>query len=175
MSAPNPGFAFGLHEIVVTNIAGSTQVALPASNRLMAKERYQTGEANGDDALQSVASTMMAVEWEMEAKGISLEAMAIMTGRTLSTTGTTPNEVKSLVADAGTRLPYFKIYGKSLGEGDDDVHLLIYKAKLTDGPEISMQFGEFAGPTLKGIGVDDDSNGIYKVVINETADDLPGS
>jgi hypothetical protein len=175
MSAPNPSFPFGLHQIVVTNITGTTQVALPSSNRLMVKERYQTGEAPGDDALQAVASTFMAADWELEAKGISLEAMAVMTGRTLVTSGASPNEVKSLKASAGTRLPYFKIYGKSLGDGDDDVHILLYKCKLTEGPEATYQFGEFAGPSLKGIAVDDGVNGVYLPVINETADDLPSS
>lgn len=175
MSAPNPVLPFGLNSIVVTNISGTTQVALPASRRLMFKERYQTGEAPGDDALQAIASTSMAAEWEMEVSGISLEAMAIMTNRTLTTTGSTPNEVKTMTASGGERLPYFKIYGKSLGDGDDDVHILLFKCKLTEGPENTMQFGEFSGPTYKGIAVDDGVNGIFDTVINETADTLPSS
>ena len=175
MGAPNPSYGFGLSQIVVTNITGLSQVALPAANRLMFKERFQSAEAQGDDALQAVASTLMALEFELESKGISLEAMAIMTGRTLTTTGSTPNEVKTMTGDAGERLPYFKIYGKSLGEGDDDVHILLFKCKLTEGPEHSLQFGEFTGPTLKGIAVDDDVNGIFDVVINETATTLPSS
>jgi len=175
MSAPNPSYPFGLHEIVVTNITGTTQVALPAANRLMGKERYQTGEATGDDKLNAIASTLLAIDWELEAKGISLEARAIITGRTLTTAGATPNEVKSMVDDGGARLPYFKIYGKSLGDGDDDIHVLLYKCKCTEGAEETLSYGEFAGPTYKGIAVDDNVNGVRKVIINETADDLPGS
>lgn len=175
MSAPNPSFPFGLHEILVTSIDGLSQAALPSSNRMMVKERFQTGEATGDDRLQSIASILMAAEWELEAKGVSLEAKAIMTGRTLSTTGTTPNEVKTMTATGGTKLPYFKIYGKSLGEGDDDIHVLLFKCKLNDGPETTHQFSEFAGPTYKGIAVDDGVNGVYDIVINETAADLPTS
>ena len=175
MSAPNPSFPFGLQEIVVTNIGGTVQAALPAANRLMVKERYQTGEAEGDDALQAIASTLLAVDWEMEVKGISLEAKAIITGRTLTTTGTTPTEVKTMTASGGTRLPYFKIYGKSLGDGIDDIHMLLFKCKCTEGAEETLQYGEFAGPTYKGIAVDDGVNGVFDVVLNETADDLPSS
>jgi len=175
MSAPNPSFPFGLQEIVVTDITGATQVALPASNRLMVKERYQTGEATGDDALQAIASTLLAVDWEMEAKGISLEAKAIITGRTLTTTGSTPNEVKTMTGSGGTRLPYFKIYGKSLGDGIDDIHMLLFKCKCTEGAEETLQYSEFAGPTYKGIAVDDGVNGVFDIVINETAGDLPSS
>jgi len=175
MSAPNPAYPFGLHSIVVTNISGASQVSLPTANRMMVKERLQTGEAEGDDKLAAIASTVLAAEWELETKGISLEAWAIMTGRTLTTTGSSPNEIKSMVQDGSERMPYFKIYGKSLGEGDDDVHVLLFKCKITDGIEFTNQFGEFAGPTVKGIAVDDNTNGISKVVINETATSMPGS
>lgn len=175
MSAPNPSFPFGLHEIVVTNIAGTVQAPLPAANRLMVKERLQTGEAPGDDALQSIASILLAADWEMEVKGISLEARAIITGRTLSTSGSTPNEIKTLTATAGTRMPYFKIYGKSLGDGDDDTHVLLYKCKVTEGAEDTFQYSEYVGPTYKGIAVDDGVNGVFDTVINETAAELPGS
>jgi len=175
MGAPNPSFSFGLHQLVVTNIAGTTQVALPAANRLMVKERLQTAEATGDDKIQAAGSTVLAADWEMEVAGISLEAKAIITGRTLTTSGATPNEVKSMTASGGEKMPFFKIYGKSLGEGDDDVHRLLYKCKLMEAPEETSQYGEFAGPTYKGIALDDGVNGIYDTVINETADDLPGS
>ena len=175
MSAPNPVLPFGLSDIKLTNIAGTTQVDMPAARRLMFKERYLAGEAEGDDGLVAVGATLLAADFELEVSGISLEAMAILTGRTLSTTGSTPNEVKTMTASAGERLPYFKVYGKSLGEGDDDVHVLLFKCKLTEGPENTLQYGEFSKPTVKGVAVDDGTNGVFDVVINETADDLPSS
>ena len=175
MSAPNPGKPFGMNEIVVTNIGGTVQAALPASRKMMCKERMKTGEFQGDDELQAVASFLEAVEWELEAGGYSLEAIALMTGRTLVTSGSSPNEVKTLTGSGATRMPYFKVYGKSLGDGDDDTHILIYKAKITDGMEGTLQNGEFLASNTKGIGVDDSVNGIYDIVLNETASALPSS
>lgn len=175
MAAPNPGKPFGMYDIKVTDITGTTQVDLPAAMKLTFKERLKTGELSGDDKLQAVASFLEAIEWELEAGGISLEAWAIMTGRTLVTAGTSPAETKTLTGSGATRLPYFKLYGRSLGDGDDDVHILIYKAKVTDGLEGTLGDGEFLTTGVKGIGVDDDTNGIYDVVIDETAADVPSS
>ena len=175
MSAPNPGKPFGLSDLKVTNIGGTTQVDLPAAMKLTFKERLKTGEMTGDDSLQAVASFLEALEWELEAGGISLEAWAIMTGRTLVTAGTSPDETKTLTASAAERMPYFKIYGKSLGDGIDDVHVLLYKCKITDGIEGTLEGGEFVTTGVKGIAVDDGTNGIYDVVIDETAAAVPSS
>jgi hypothetical protein len=166
---------YGLSDIKLTSIDGSTQVDLPASVRLTFKERIKSSEGPGDDKLSTVVAVRDAIEWELEATGLPLEAMAVMYGTTTSTTGSTPNQVKTLSNPGAVRLPYFKIYGKSLGENDDDVHCIIYKAKVTEGLDGAMQYGELMKPTIKGMGIDDDVNGIYDWVQNETADELPSS
>ena len=166
---------FGLSDVKLTSIDGITQVDLPAAITLTFKERIKSAEGPGDDRLDTVVAVEDAIEWEMGATGLPLEAMAIMYGTTTTTTGTTPNQKKVLKRSGGVRLPYFKIYGKSLGEGDDDVHGIIYKAKVTEGLDATMKYGELMSPTIKGLGIDDGVNGIYDWVQNETADTLPTS
>lgn len=171
-SHPKP---YGLSDIKLTSIDGSLQVDLPAATKLTFKERIKSAEGVGDDKLDTVVSVREGVEWDLEATGLPLEALALMYGTSTSTTGTTPNQVKTLEHPGAVRLPYFKIYGKSLGEGDDDVHCVIYKAKITDGLDSPMQYGEIQTGTIKGLGIDDGVNGVYDWVYNETASDLPGS
>lgn len=166
---------FGLSDIKITNIAGSTQVDLPASVKLTFKERVNSAEGPGDDMLSTVVSVFNAIEWELEATGLPLEALALMAGVTTSTTGTTPDQVKTLTRSGGVRLPYFKIYGKSLGEGDDDVHCIIFKAKVTEGLDTAAEYGKLMTSKIKGIGIDDGTNGVYDWVQNETADTLPAT
>jgi hypothetical protein len=166
---------YGLNDIKLTNISGTTQVDLPESVTLKFKERIRSAEAQGDDKLGGVVAVRDAIEWELEFSSMPLEALAIMYGTSTTTTGTTPNQAKTLNHAGAVRLPYFKIYGKSLGEGDDDVHCIIYKAKVTDGLDGSLKYGEIAKPSIKGIGIDDGVNGIYDWVQNETAHDLPTS
>jgi hypothetical protein len=166
---------YGLSDIKLTSIDGVTQVDLPAATKLTFKERVKSAEGVGDDMLSVVVSVREGVEWELEATGLPLEALAIMYGTTTTTTGSTPDQVKTLENHGAVRLPYFKIYGKSLGEGDDDVHCIIYKAKLTEGLDAPMEYGNLQMTKLKGIGIDDGTNGVFDWVQNETASALPGA
>lgn len=174
MSLDTNAKPYGLSDIKLTSIDGVTQVDLPAAVKLSFKEVVNSAKGPGDDQIAVVVSVVESIEWELEATGLPLEAIALMFGDTTSTSGTTPNQIKTLTRTGGVRLPYFKIYGKSLGEGDDDVHCLIYKAKLTDGMEAPMEYSKLQTMKIKGIGIDDGSNGIYDWVQNETADTLPG-
>ena len=165
---------FGLRDVKVTNLGGTTQVDLPAGQRLNYKERLATGELSGDDVIKTVVSSLQAIDWELEAGGISLSAWALLTGRTPSETGTTPNRVLTMTASAGDVFPWVKIYGKSVGDGIDDVHVKFFKAKVTS---LEGTFGEneFFITSCSGVAVDDGTNGILDVVQNETAAALPAT
>ena len=165
---------FGLRQITVVPLPSGTAVALPAAMTLSFKEALTSGELRGNDATVSVVAITDKVEWELEAGGISLEAIKVMTGRTITLTGTTPNQINTVLARAGDTYPWFKIYGKSVGDGADDVHVLIYKAKLTDGLEGEFKDGEFFIQACSGIAVDDGSK-LYEIVQNETATTVPAS
>lgn len=164
---------FGLRDVKLTDMGGTTQVDLPASRTFSFSERIRSGELSGDDKTLAVVAFADAVEWQLEAGGISLAAYALMTGRTVATSGTTPNQTTTLTGEAQEAFPYFKVYGKSLGDGKDDIHCKLFKCKLTS---IQGQFsdGEFFVTQAGGIAIDDGTNGIFDFVQNETAADLPG-
>lgn len=166
---------FGLRDVKLTSIDGATQVDLPNSQTMRFSEVLTSGELRGDDATRSIVAYTDKVEWELSAGGISLEAYALMTGRSLATAGTTPNQTKTLTASAGDVFPYFKIYGKSVGDGADDIHVKIWKAKLMQPIEGTYQDGEFLVTSCSGVAIDDGSNGIFDIVQNETAANLPTS
>lgn len=159
---------FGLHQVVLTPTTGSP-VALPVDRVLKFKERTINGELSGSDSIAAVASFARAVDWELEAGGLPLEAYALMTGRTMTTSGSTPNTIKTLEGAGGDRFPYFKIEGRSLGVEDDDVHIVIYKAKVLDGLEGSFQDGQFLVSGVKGTGVNGSTGKAWAFVNNETA------
>ena len=166
---------FGLKDVKLQPITGGSTVDLPASVKLSFKERVKSAEGPGDDMLSTVVSVRDAVEWELEATGLPLEALAVMYGLSTGTTGSTPNQVKTLSHEGGVRLPYFKIFGQSINEDEGDVHCVIYKAKVTEGLDAPLEYGTLQKMNIKGIGIDDGTNGIYDWVQDETADDLPAS
>lgn len=164
---------FGLNDVKVTDIAGATQVDLPAARVFSFKPVFTTNELRGDDQVVSVASRMSKAEWELEAGGIDLDALAIITGWTVTESGSTPNQQEELQFDGGDCNPYFKVYGKALGDDcDDDIHVLLYKVKLLD-MDGKLQDGEFFLTSCSGVAVDDGTNGVIKIIQHETATALP--
>ena len=166
---------YGLRDVKLTNLAGTVQEDLPVARVLQFNERLKSGELEGDDALVSVVAFAQAIEWSLEAGGISLDAYGLLTGRTPVVAGASPAETTTLTGSAGDIMPYIKIYGKVISEdADTDLHVKIWKAK-TMKVEGQFQNGEFFMTKCNGIGVDDGSNGIWDLVQNESSSDLPTS
>jgi hypothetical protein len=165
---------FGIRDIKLTPIESGSQVDLPNERTLSFRERLVNGELRGAGKTVAVVAEVDAVEFELEAGGISLEAYALMSGRTATPSGSTPNRTNTLSGAGAERYPYFKIYGKSLGDGDDDIHVKLRKCKLTGGIEGRLQDGEFWVTNCSGVCIDD-GTGIWDIVQNETAADLPAS
>ncbi len=165
---------FGLRDIKLTPLPTGTQIDLPAAMTLSFKERLTSGEMRGDDSTVAIVAITDAVEWELESGGISLEAIKVMTGRTITLTGTTPSQVNTVLARAGDTYPYFKIYGKSVGDTAGDIHVLIYQAKLTGALEGEFKDGEFFVTKCSGVAVDNGTK-LYEIVQNETATTVPAT
>lgn len=159
---------YGLHEIVIKK--DSTVVAFPISQTLEFEERMVSGELPGDDGLKAVAAHSNGLTWKLGQGGISLEAYALITGRSVSEIGSTPNREKTLAGGTiGQAMPYFDIYGKALGDGDDDIHIHIINAKITGGVKGSLKNKEFLVSEVSGMALD------WEIVQDETAQDLPSS
>jgi hypothetical protein len=154
-----------MHEIVIQS--GATVVAFPVAQALEFEERMVSGELSGDDGLAAVASHANGVKWKLKEGGISLEAYALMTNRTVSVEGVSPNEVTTLVGGVvGQAMPYFDIYGKALGDQADDVHFHLINAKITEGVQGSLGDREFFISEMGGVALD------WEIIEHETAADI---
>lgn len=165
---------FGLRDIKITPISGGSQIDLPAAMTLSFKETTISGEMRGDDTTVALVAFSDKVEWEIEAGGISMEAYAIVTGRTIVASGTTPAQVNKLTAVAGDDYPYFKLYGQSIGDTGGDIHVLLPKCKVMEGIEGEFTDGEFFVTGIKGVAVSDGTK-LYEIVQNETATAVPAT
>jgi hypothetical protein len=163
---------FGMRQIVVVNAGGTAYATLPAAQTLKFGERVVSEELPGNDQVNAVVSIADAVEWELEHGGISLEAYALLTGRTATESGTTPTRSYTLAARAGAAFPYVQIRGKAIGEGIDDIHVKLPKAKITGNIEGEFSQGKFFVTKCKGIAIDNGSN-MWEWVQHETAATLP--
>lgn len=164
---------FGLKEIVVVSYDGVTAISLPAALELEFEETVVSGEFFGNDELQGLVTQPLGVKGKFKTGGIPLEAYALMTGHSYAVDGVTPNQVATLEGDSPT-FPYFKVYGKSLGDEGDDIHVKLMKVKLTGSPKGSFKRGEFFMLEAEFAGVKVGGKA-YDIVANETTTALPGA
>ena len=165
---------FGMRQITLVPLPSGTAVVLPSAQELKFTEQLTSGELRGDDAIQAIAATTSAIEWELTAGGLSFDAIKVMTGRTIAASGTTPSQKNTITIAAGDVMPYFKIYGKIINDDGSDTHVLLHKCKLTGGLEGAWKDEEFYIQSAKGIAI---SNGtkIAELVHNETATTVPAT
>ena len=161
---------FGLNAVKFVSLDGLTIVSLDAPQTMGFVPRVLTDELKGGDKLIATATVPEALEWSLEEGGLPIAAIALITGWTATSSGSTPSQVNTLQAHAGVAFPYFQIFGKVLGSGGtDDLHIKIPRAKITKPPEGDFAYGKFKITKLAGIAVEDSVHGLFALVANETA------
>lgn len=173
MALDDPQLPYGLRDVKITpiNSDGSlgTAVDLPVSQTFSFSEAEEFEELRGDDRLVAVHGQGPTVEFDLEAGGISLEAWQVLTGGTLSETGVTPAQIKSLTKKTTESRPYFRVEGQSINDVDGDTHVVLYKCKVTENLEGEFADGTFFVTSCSGQGLGDEDDNLYTITWNETA------
>ena len=159
-------FPFGLRQIALYDTVGANKVLLPAALMMHVTPLLETARFEADGHLVGAASFVAGAEWELEAGGISLEAIAKLTGGTANQAGSTPNRTLTLSQDAGAQMPYLRIAGRAVSASGGDVICRLYRCKV-EALEGTFRDGEFWVTYAKGVAV---SNGtvVYEFVQQES-------
>lgn len=172
---------YGIRDVKLTrytdgagNVLSGTSVDLPNMQTLSFSETEEFSELRGDDKLIATRGQGAQVEWEIEAGGISFAAWAILTGGTVTMSGTTPARVTTLRKRATDSRPYFRIDGQSISDSGGDVITRIYRARVNDTVEGEFADGEFFTSSASGLGLPlpGDFDLLYDFIQNETATSL---
>ena len=169
-------FPFGLRELRV--VVSSTNKALGAAQTCQLTETLVSAELTGDDAVVATHSSPVKVDGTITGGGMPLAAYALITGRTISTAGSTPTRTNTLNVTQGDTFPYFTLYGRAVNDdGTGDTWVVVYKCKLTQGMGGQFNYGEFRTSDLAFTAIPDsnNSNKIWAIVSHETVQALPTS
>jgi hypothetical protein len=164
---------YGLRDLKVrtnTNGTPGTSVDFPNARTLSFEEAEDFEELRGDDQVVAQRGKGPTVNWDLEGGGISLDALVVIAGGAVTTSGTTPNQKKTYSKLGSDVRPTFQIEGQALSESGGDFHTLIYRCKVTDTISGELADGAFwlTGASGSGIG-DYTTNKLYDFVQNETA------
>lgn len=148
---------YGLRDVKVKpwNSDGTLGAAvdLPAATTFKFKEVATAVEFEGDDRLIGIGAHMTHVEWELEAQGISLDALKVILGGIVTDVGVTPNQTKRYAKAIGTANPYFLVEGQAISESGGDFHGRVYKCKTKDTESGAAEGKAGTKASFKGIGV----------------------
>lgn len=124
-----------------------TAIDVPKIGELTAEIQLKTATLEGDAEVSHVYSKATHVTGSIRFRSLPLDAFQVMTGASLTASGTTPNQIQTLSLGNGAKGSYFKIVGRSAeAEGLDatatGLKVTIWKAKLTGAVRYSLT-GEY--------------------------------
>jgi hypothetical protein len=177
MALATNALPYGLRDVRLTPIdaAGTlgTPVDLPAARVFSFSEAEDFETLRGDDGVVAIRGKGATVSWNLESGGVSMAAWQVLSGGALTTTGTTPNQIRRYRKLGTDTKPYFKAEGQSFSDSGGDVHGVLYKARASDTLEGEFSDGTFFLTKAGGTGIPDLNNILYDFVQNETATTIP--
>lgn len=179
MTAPMPvSLPYGIRDLKLTpyadaqgSVLGGTSYDFPNMQTLSFSETEEFQELRGDDKLIATHGRGAQIDWSVEAGGISLRIWAILSGGTITETGTAPNRVIEVTKKGSDVRPYFRIDGQVISDSGGDLHCRIYRARCNDTIEGEFTDGEFYVTSASGVGMpllDDTNDLLYKFIQHET-------
>jgi hypothetical protein len=154
---------------ILTDTVG-TAVDMPEVQQLDFTPEGDTDEIKAEGYLQHLLSVMTHGTFTLSQAGIPYEALAVMTGWTRGSSGTTPNREDTLQGTpGGAGLPYFAVAGKLVGEQSDDVHIGLVCCKLDAPPAWNIEQNVFVIGESSGKAIAPNSRQLPYIEIHETA------
>jgi len=169
----------GLDDVKIFEVTADTSqtltygsaVDVPSMQDINLAPNYIQRPLMQDEEIDGYYSKLQSVSWTFSNVKVSLDALNILEGGTITSTGSTPNQ-KHTYTLSDTSIPkYFKLEGKINYSSDaiGDFHLVLYKCKA-----LSVQVGyraqKYAIVSASGIAIPTVNNGkLRDYVVNETA------
>jgi hypothetical protein len=148
-------------------------VDLPNSRTFTFEEAEDFEELRGDDRVVAVRGKGPAINWELEAGGISIAAYSVLNGGASLTTGSTPNQITTYTKKVTDARPYFKAEGQSISDNGGDFHAKLYRPRASDGVSGELSDGAFWLTGAKGTALGSleagKTDALYDFILNETA------
>lgn len=172
MALPDNQYLYGLRALKLRR--GAVQVDLPAAQTLVFRPEFSSAELRGDDEVVFSMNRASKATGSLSSGGYSSDAIALMTGKTVTESGTTPNITGVWSLSGGDTFPEFEVYGQVYGQNGSALMVHLFRCVITGGLEFNFADETFF---VNGIDVDilrDTSTGkIVEFTQQETAAAIP--
>lgn len=179
MSLSTTPLPYGLRDVKLTRYTSdaattleASSVDLPNSRTFSFSETEEFTELRGDDKVVTTRGKGAAVEWDLEAGGLSFEVLRVLAGGTIIESGVTPTQVKTFTKKATDSRPFFKVEGQAISDSGGDLHTVLDLCRSTGSIEGEFADGEFFLTSGSGAALPSRITGredtIYEFIQNET-------
>lgn len=169
---------YGLRDVKLTPYTNGgattlgTPVDLPNARTFSFSEAEEFTELRGDDKVVTTRGQGAQVEWDLEAGGLSFDALKVMAGGTVAETGVTPNIVKTFTKKVTDARPFFQVEGQAISDTGGDMHCRLPRCRVTGNIEGEFGDGSFFLTSGSGVAlpslVTGEEDTLYEFVQNET-------
>lgn len=177
---------YGLRDVKLTSYTtdaattlAASSVDLPNARTFSFSEAEEFTELRGDDKVVTTRGQGPSVEFDLEAGGLSFEALKVIAGGAIVETGTTPAQKKTYTKKVTDARPFFKVEGQSISDSGGDIHGVLDRCRITGNIEGEFGDSEFFLTSASGVALPSlISSGsrtdiLYEFVQNETATAIP--
>lgn len=147
----------------------ATGIDLPAIRKMSVEAEVETATLEGDDVTVATHAIEKGGKWDLEGGGVDLPTLALLTGHTMYSSGTTPNEISYINMLSTNQRPYFGIIGRMVTDSAKGVLMQLMQCKCTKSPSVSFDNGKFAVTPCSGMYMADASGFYGRIIIKETA------
>lgn len=183
MTLSSTALPYGLRDCRITPytdasalVLAASSIDLPNAQTFTFSDNEDFEDLRGDDHLVTSHGNGSEIDWELGNGGISFEAYQAINGGTVTTTGVTPNQIKTYSKNITDVRPSFKVEGQSISDSGGDFHTVVYRCKATGEITGSQEDGKFWITDVKGKGYANYASPVgrlYDFVQNESVVAIP--
>lgn len=179
MTLPTQSGLLGLDDVKIfelttddaSNLAYGSAVDVAGIQNIDLKPNYVQKQLMQDEEVDGIYQKLKAITWAFSNAKVSIDALKILEGGTLTSSGNTPNQKNTFTLIEDSEPKYFKLEGKIDYSTDaiGDFHLVLYKCKALT-LEVAYRAQNYAIVSASGIAIPTVNNSkIRDYVMNETA------
>jgi len=151
---------YGLNRIWITGyvdadgtILADTSYRMPIARTVAFSENEDSDTLDGDDkAAVAIQGKGATVTGTLEAGGLDLMCLSLISGAQLIESGIEPNVKRVVRKRASAPRPYFRVEGQAISNGGGDNVLRIFRCKANGKIAFDMKYGTFVIPSIDFMG-----------------------
>ena len=152
-----------------TAVTYAAPIDIPGVTSLKLTPKFVEKELKGDEAILDVYTKLESIDWSFDGSKMSLPALAILLGGTITSDGVTPAGKQTYNLKNTDRGFFFKIEGQSTYTDAGDIHVILHKCKANK-VDYELKGEDYAIVSASGKGIGTINGGDIKdIIVNETA------